>query len=72
MIGVTNRFINIPTDANIAELNHPQVYNGEIFLTSYLLLFLYVSAGLGSHFRGAIFMVRPSASGVNNELANYS
>lgn len=40
----------------------------EIFLTSYLLLFLYVSAGLGSHFRGAIFMTRPSASGVNNEV----
>ena len=38
------------------------------FLTSYLLLFLYVSDGLGSHFRGAIFMVRPSASGVNNEV----
>ena len=40
----------------------------KIFLTRYLLLLFYVSAGLGSHFRGAIFMVRPSASGVKNEV----
>ena len=33
-----------------------------------LLLLLYVSAALGSHFRGAIFMVRPSPSGGENEV----
>ena len=34
-----------------------------------LLLLLHVSATLGSHFRGAIFMVRPSPGGGENEVA---
>ena len=33
-----------------------------------LLLLFYVSAALGSHFRGAIFMVRPSPGGGDNEV----
>ena len=49
---------------------NPNLAMARIFAVRCLLLYALTTCVLGTHFRGAIFMVRPSPGGGENEVSD--